>query len=33
MLYLGFGSTAIIDCAIANAMCLLLYRSSAGTIK
>ncbi|KIM37881.1 hypothetical protein M413DRAFT_448151 [Hebeloma cylindrosporum] len=33
MVYLGFGSTAIIDCAIATAMCLLLYRSSAGTIK
>lgn len=31
--YLGFGSTAIIDCSIAAAMCLLLYRSSAGTIK
>jgi len=33
MVYLGFGSTALVDCAIAAAMCLLLHRSSVGTIK
>ncbi|KAF9529878.1 hypothetical protein CPB83DRAFT_893112 [Crepidotus variabilis] len=30
VLYLGFGSTALIDCAIAAAMCIVLYKSSAG---
>ncbi|KAF8188634.1 hypothetical protein BJ912DRAFT_390173 [Pholiota molesta] len=33
IVYLGFGATAIIDCATASAMCLLLHKSSAGTIK
>ncbi|KJA24865.1 hypothetical protein HYPSUDRAFT_38207 [Hypholoma sublateritium FD-334 SS-4] len=33
IVYLGFGATAIIDCSIAGAMCLLLHKSSSGTIK
>ncbi|KAF8970628.1 hypothetical protein BDZ97DRAFT_1790195 [Flammula alnicola] len=33
IVYLGFGATAIVDCSIAVAMCLLLHKSSAGTIK
>jgi len=33
IVYLGFGATAIIDCSIAGAMCLLLHKSSIGTIK
>ncbi|KAF9474515.1 hypothetical protein BDN70DRAFT_884733 [Pholiota conissans] len=33
IVYMGFGATAIIDCATAAAMCLLLHKSSAGTIK
>ncbi|KAH9476843.1 hypothetical protein JR316_0010759 [Psilocybe cubensis] len=30
VVYLGFGATAFIDCAIAAAMCLILHKSSAG---
>ncbi|CAA7262239.1 unnamed protein product [Cyclocybe aegerita] len=33
VVYLGFGTTALIDCAIAAAMCLLLHKSSAGTLR
>ncbi|KAJ3515210.1 hypothetical protein NLJ89_g1910 [Agrocybe chaxingu] len=33
VVYLGFGTTALIDCAIAVAMCLLLHKSSAGTLR
>jgi len=31
VVYIGFGSTAVLDCAIAAAMCLILYRSNGGT--
>lgn len=31
IIYLGFGATAIVDCAIAAAMCLILHEMSAGT--
>jgi hypothetical protein len=30
VMYLGFGSTALIDCAIAAAMCITLYKSNTG---
>ncbi|KDR78224.1 hypothetical protein GALMADRAFT_138346 [Galerina marginata CBS 339.88] len=31
VVYLGFGATALVDCAIAAAMCIILHKSSAGT--
>jgi len=31
VVYIGFGSTAFLDCSIAAAMCLILYRSNGGT--
>ncbi|KAF8154278.1 hypothetical protein B0H34DRAFT_83797 [Crassisporium funariophilum] len=31
IVYLGFGATALIDCAIAAAMCMILHKSSGGT--
>jgi hypothetical protein len=33
IVYLGFGATAIVDCSIAAAICLLLHKSSAGTLR
>ncbi|KAF9033628.1 hypothetical protein BJ165DRAFT_1515309 [Panaeolus papilionaceus] len=33
VVYLGFGATALVDCAIATAMCLVLYKSSGGTAR
>jgi len=33
VVYLGFGANAIVDCSIAAAICLLLYKSSAGTLR
>jgi len=31
VVYIGFGSTAFVDCTIAAAMCLILHRSNGGT--
>jgi hypothetical protein len=31
VIYVGFGSTAFVDCTIAAAMCLILHRSNGGT--
>ncbi|KAF5329826.1 hypothetical protein D9619_009059 [Psilocybe cf. subviscida] len=33
IIFLGFGTTALVDCSIAAAMCLILYKSNAGTAK
>lgn len=33
VIYIGFGSTAFLDCGIAAAMCLILYKSNGGTRK
>jgi len=30
ILYLGFGTTALVDCSIAGAMCVILYKCSSG---
>ncbi|KAF8814496.1 hypothetical protein BYT27DRAFT_7249992 [Phlegmacium glaucopus] len=31
VIYIGFGSTALLDCTIAAAMCVILYKSNGGT--
>jgi hypothetical protein len=32
ILYLGFGTVAVVDCSIAAAMCVILYKCSAGFV-